>query len=336
MYNNKKIFLIVNLSYFGDVLVTNSLCQNLKKEYPDCKIVYLVNKPFYEAAKYQECVDDVIFMDKRNENKGILGLLKFALSCEYRNKIDTSFIIYSNLRGLFASCLLNSRKKISGPFNIFNYIIADYCVKDEPDLIKMQDINGNFVRALTGKRAEILPIKYNTNPKENFLAQSIKETFKDKDLVGLCCVSKDKEKNMPLETTLKIIKTLTNMDKVPILLGNGNSSREYTDNIKKNGCLNFLDLTDITSIYDLANVIAVCKGVISVDTGTMHLSYAVNCPTVCVFYKQSNVEKWAPDTDLYNVYVEDTDFSAENISGRLFELIEKTKSNHSELNKICI
>ena len=48
---NQKIFLIINLSFFGDVLLTNTLCQNIKLSYPDSKIVFLVNKHFYEAQK---------------------------------------------------------------------------------------------------------------------------------------------------------------------------------------------------------------------------------------------------------------------------------------------
>ncbi len=333
MNNNQKTFLIVNLSYLGDVLVTNSLCRNLKKEYPDSKIVFLVNKPLYEAAKYQEGVDDVIYIDKRNEQKGFWGLLKFAFSCKYRNQIDVAFIIYSNLRGLLVSCLLNSRKKVSGPVNFFNYFFADVSVKDEPDLLKMQDINGNFARTLTGKKAQVLPIKYNVSPENNFLAKSMLETCKNQDLIGLCCISKIKEKNMPLETALEIIKILELNNKTPVLFGSGNGAREFSDNLKKRGCLKFIDLTDVTSIYDLANIISICKGVISVDTGTMHLSYAVNSPVVCVFYKQINVEKWAPDTGLYNVYVEYNNFSAQNITGKLFELIGRNKQNISKANE---
>ena len=111
--NGEKIFLIINLSYFGDVLLTNTLCQNLKNEYPNSKVVFLVNKPFFEAAKYQYCVDDVICMDKRSEHKGFIGLLKFVLSNKYRNKIFASFIIYGNARGVLISYLLNCKKRIS-------------------------------------------------------------------------------------------------------------------------------------------------------------------------------------------------------------------------------
>lgn len=41
-----KYFLIYSVAYFGDTLMTNSLCLNLKKNYPNCYIVYIVNKNF--------------------------------------------------------------------------------------------------------------------------------------------------------------------------------------------------------------------------------------------------------------------------------------------------
>ena len=74
---NEKTFLIINLSFLGDIILTNALCQNLKINYPDSKIIYIVNKPFYEAAYYQNGVDEVYEFDKRGKNKGLFGLIKF-------------------------------------------------------------------------------------------------------------------------------------------------------------------------------------------------------------------------------------------------------------------
>lgn len=308
---NQKVFLIINSMYLGDVIVTNSLCRNLKKEYsppPDCKIVFLVNTSLYEAAKYQEGVDDVICFDKRNKHKGLIGLLKFAFSCKYRNKIDTAFITDKKIRGILLSYLLNPKHRIK--------------CNPNKSLTKMSEINADFISALTGKSAEIIPIKYNVNPEQNFIASKLKSEYGDKDIIGLCCTSKKTEKDMPVEEAIKLINLLNQNNKTVFLFGLGDKARTFSDNLKKKGCTKFVDLINITSIYDLANIISVCKGVISVDTGTMHLSYAVNTPTVCVFYLQKSVEKWAPSKDLYNVYVEYKDFSAENLVNQLNSLIE--------------
>ena len=77
--------MVINLSFFGDVLLTNSLCQNIKLNYPSSKVVFLVNKPFYEAAKNQLCVDDVLVFDNLStghletiETLGKYGSLNFV------------------------------------------------------------------------------------------------------------------------------------------------------------------------------------------------------------------------------------------------------------------
>ena len=85
-YNNaeciedKKIFLIFNTACFGDVLLCNSLCQNIKNIYKNSKIVFIVDKQWEEVAKYQECVDEVFIYDKKGVNKGLLGFIKFIKS----------------------------------------------------------------------------------------------------------------------------------------------------------------------------------------------------------------------------------------------------------------
>ena len=321
---NQKIFLIINLSYFGDVLLTNTLCQNIKLNYPDSKTVMLVDKPFYEAAKYQYCVDEAIYFDKKGENKGLLGLLKFVIGCKYKNKIYASFIMYDNERGILISTLLNSRKRISGPNKIFKWLLTDIHWERKNELVHMQDINGDFIRTLTGKNGEILPIKYQPNQENDELIEKIKKQFSEKEIIGLCTVSKQKAKDMPVDTAIEIINKLASQDKTVFYFGAGKECRDYANELKKRGCRNFVDLTNATTINQLAGIMQICKAVISIDTGTMHLSYATGIPTVCIFYKTEMIEKWAPRKSLYpHTIIIDKNYTAENICNKTIELINK-------------
>lgn len=68
----------------------------------------------------------------------------------------------------------------------------------------------------------------------------------------------------------------------------------------------------------------ICKAVISIDTGTMHLSYATGVPTVCIFYKTEMIEKWAPRKSLYpHTVIIDKNYTAENICNKTIELINE-------------
>ena len=88
---------------------------------------------------------------------------------------------------------------------------------------------------------------------------------------------------MPVETAVELIEKLNKAGKTVLYFGAGKDSRAYADELKKRGCINFVDLTDVTTIYQLANVMRLCQAVISIDTGTVHLAYASGVPTVGIF-----------------------------------------------------
>ncbi len=320
---NKKIFLIINLSFLGDVLLTNALCQNIKKNYPDSKIVFCVNKTFKDAAKYQDCVDDVICMDKRGKHSGFLGLIRFALSCPYRKKIDTSFVIYGNDRGIILSHFLGCKNIISGTRKITGHLLTNNFM-DFANFKNMQDINANFIKALTAQNAEVLPIRYTPEAGHDIFIEKLLHTYANREIVALCATSKNKEKDMPPETGAQIIEKLTNEGKTVFYVGAGREARIFADSVKKLGCVNFVDLTDITSINQLARVLKMCKGLISVDTGTMHLACALGVPVAGIFYKIDTIERWAPRDFLYKSVVIDRDYSAQYICERFNSLISKT------------
>lgn len=322
--NKQKIFLVINLSFFGDVLLTNSLCQNIRLNYPDAKIVFLVNKPFFEAAKNQLCVDDVLVFDKRTEHKGFCGLLKFIFSCPYKNKIFASFVMYDNDRGNLISFLLGAKVRVAGGVNFFKFLVTHKYSHDTTRLHHMQDINGAYIEVLTGKDAEILPIRYVTNPTKDAFVCNFLSKNKGKDFVGLCTVSKNKEKDMPIETAIGIINKYAQEGKTVLFLGAGKTCEDYVNELYKRGCSNFENLVNATSISSLANILKLCKVLISVDTGTMHLSCAVDTPVAAVFYKADTIEKWAPREFLYKSIVIKENYSASNICMQADKLLSGT------------
>ncbi len=50
-------------------------------------------------------------------------------------------------------------------------------------------------------------------------------------------------------------------------------------------CRKFINLVNKTSIKELALILQKCECLISIDTGTMHLGYAVGVPTIAIFYE---------------------------------------------------
>ncbi|WP_425058566.1 hypothetical protein SCACP_32230 [Sporomusa carbonis] len=295
-----KKFLVINTSYFGDVLLTDSLCQNIKIEYPDSWVIFMVNKPFYEAAKYMEGVDEVLCYDKWGKHKGVLGIFKFLKEYRknYKNEIDVALVLYGNERGIFIAKAFGANTIISDNRGILHYLFSTKTV-ERNSLGSVQRENANLLKCLTKKDALDLPIKYTPHLEAVTYVQNLFHQLnitRDDELIGLCATSKKIEKDMPVSTAVKVIADLNKAGKKVILLGAGSRAAEYVAQLHAHGCSMFLDLTDKTSIAQLAGVIQKCSAVISVDTGTLHLTCALGVPLVALFYinDRKHLEKWAP------------------------------------------
>jgi ADP-heptose:LPS heptosyltransferase len=291
----------------GDTLLCNSLCQNIKKTFPDSKVVYIVNKPFYEAAKYQKDVDEVIAFDKFGEHKSLLSRLKFILNFPYKHA-DYAFVTYRNNTNSLIARLIGSKR------------IIEYNKKQV--FVPMQEHFVQLLEKITDKQISYVPMKYEVSDKiPEHLSDIILPNNK---YVALCTLTTDTKKDIPIDTADKIIKLLSKNGYKVLLIGTGNNAVFYAETLRQNNC-DFISLVNKTSISELGSVLKNCQALISPDTGTMHLGCAVNIPVVCVFYKKESVLQWAPDESLYTVSVITENQTAENIYSRLSKLLSATK-----------
>ena len=300
--SSEKTFLVFNTACFGDVLVCNTLIQNIKLEYPLSKVIFICDKAYVDIAKYQKDVDDVVVFDKNGVNKGILGLIKFVIDFPYK-KPFTSFVTYSNMRNVILSYLLGAKHVYEG--------------KKPHEIMSMPCRIARMLTKITHKQIVNLPIKYTTDSE---IPEQFKTIFNDsKNCLVFVPISKNPEKDMPLEVATDVIKKLSDKFKV-IYTGAGDKAVNFANKLKENGT-DFVDLTNKTSFQDLARIIKKCSVVLSVDTGTMHLAYALEVPTVCVFYRKTTVKYWAPDPNVYkNVVIIDNEYTPDNMYSAVMKI----------------
>ena len=315
-FDSQKIFVVFNTACFGDVLVCNSLCQNIKKIYPDSKVVFIVNKPFYDVAKNQKDVDEVIVFDKKGEHKGLLGIIKFTKDFPYKSPF-AAFVTYRSVRNMVIAHLIKSKYIFEGKkrLDIYN---------------SMQESHGELLQTLTNKKIKNLPIQCNV---ETFIPEHLKEYLQEGNkYIALCTLTKNPPKDMPINVAADIIKNLSQKGYQIVLVGTGNDTVEYAKNLKNNGC-EFVNLVNKTTIPELGSVLKNCEALISVDTGTMHYGYALGVPTTAVFYESITPKNWAPNSDLYNVAVIKNNQTANNICAKTLDLINGIIP---ERNKIAV
>ncbi|WP_110954084.1 glycosyltransferase family 9 protein [Anaerosinus massiliensis] len=295
-----KTFLVINTSFFGDTLLTDPLCRNIKLEYPNAKVIFMVNKPFLEVAKYMDGVDEVLVYDKKGEHKGLAGFLHFyqMYKAKYNNKIDVAFVIYGNERGIMLAKLFGTKKIYSDNTSIMRFLL-NHSVIDYHGSVHTQDKHTVLFELYAGKKAQSLPMLYEppneAYTKVDFLLHKHHLKVEDK-CIALCTTSKRKEKDMPVEECAKLINALNKLGKKVLYVGAGKAAVEYVQTLHRLDCTDFIDLTNQTTISELAAVIKRCQVAVSVDTGTMHLICALHIPLLALFYVQdrNHLNAWAP------------------------------------------
>jgi len=290
--DSQKIFLVFNTSYFGDVLLCDPLCRNIKAIWPDSKVIFIVNKPFYEAAKYLKDVDDVVIFDKSGEHNGLFGILKFIKNFKYK-KPYCSIITYRNLR----NCLI---AKFLGSINILEGIKSN-------EQIPTWKKHVNLLKSLTDMETKDFPMIYNSDNSAGCNLLPPGEEF-----ITLCTTTKNSLKDIPLNTCIELINKINESGYKAVLTGAGNIADEYSKKLIDAG-VDFVNLTNKTTIYELSLVLKASKALISADTGTMHLGCACGVPTAVVFYESAKIANWAPSPEIYNCIIISDNQTGENI-----------------------
>lgn len=285
----EKVFVIFNTTSIGDVLVTNTLVQNIKYYYKNSKIVFVCTPTIYDVAKYQDGVDDVVTFDKKT-SKSLSGILNFTKNFPYK-KPFASFVTYANERNLLLSRLIGAKHIIShNKFKLWNtkekYPIKNY--------YHMKDRWGGMIEPLVGEYQN-LPIKYNVPNIETPVIKKVKEL---KNPVAISTTSNLKPKDMSVKDCIELINLLNKEGYTPLMTGAGAIAREFVVDLKKEGCFDFVDIVDCTSFIELANVLKICNKCISVDTGTLHFANALQVPVVGIFY-HGLADMWGADSTLY-------------------------------------
>lgn len=324
---NKKLktIAIINLGYIGDVVNSSPLCIELKKKYPDSKLIFITLKPSFGTAKCLPGVDEVLIYDRRGDHKGFKNLVKLGLSIRKNHKIDLAIILTDSLRSAFFTFLIGAKKRIGRACQGRSFLLtATIPLTQEEKEMKIH-VSEHYMRLLNPLGLYTQDYKLGFNYSEDDFLHA-EDTLKDlgwqgEKLIGLCPCARLEGKNWWPEDTAEFIKMINqNTDSKVVFVGDS-SAVEFAQKVKDLG-VDFFDLTAKTTIPQLAAVIAKCEKFASVDTGSMHLAFALDIPTVALFYYDC-VTKWGPQDRVKNRVILNPDrhgIKAQEVFEKLNEL----------------
>jgi len=281
-----KNILIVKLSAIGDVIHALPVAHALKKQYPEARITWVVEKPAYDLLTNNPDIDEIIIFDKP-KFKSIAGLFtngyKLAKSLRTRN-----FDLAIDLQGLFKSAAISY---LSGASKRLVYCNARELSHLVGQRIRGQHEEGHVVdryldvaRYLGCRVDEVVFPIYITNMEEK-QAKNIAHHAGlrlENPYIVLAPGTNWPSKCWPPTHFAKLADRLYDHNVIPVIIGGPNDSRLARE-IIANTQVPPIDLTGKTSMKQLAYIIKNSQAFVGGDTGPMHLAVAVGTKVVTMF-----------------------------------------------------
>lgn len=322
----EKIFLIICTGYFGDVILTAKLSKDIKKYYPESKLVYICDSPYISVAENLPGVDEVIEYN-RKVNSYPLKYIDFIFNFPYRNKIAHSFIIHKKKESRkFLAKMLGS-KKITAWEHFGNTSFSKQLEKEDPKYKKVAYFNANLLSVLTGKKTDDSDVEFIVPTSSQKKIDEYLSKFNYKSLVGINPQAQDLDKTWDVCEFIKLVRKLIECGITPVITGISKDGTKFTDALVEDKTIDvnaYINLMDKTNFCELGALYKRCSHVVSVDTGSSHMACAVGTPTTVLFYK-NNFCAWAPLDTQKNTFIYNPDkITAEEVFS---EIQEKLKEN---------
>ncbi len=278
MLDIKKIerILIIKLRGIGDVVLTTIVLDNLREVFPDSQIDFLTDNPSVPLLKPLKQIDNVIGFNRKNIFKRLL-LFPLIRKTQYDLVLD----FFSNPASAQLTYFSKAKYRVGFPYKgrtyAYNYFgpaeRGKYHSADlNLELLKNIDLPYNNKTLYVG--LEDKHIKFANN---YFYSNFNKKDFVVGIIPGGGWQSKKCDPIKFAEIADEII--LKYNVKVLLLWGPG-------DKVEADEIIRFMKNKSIiappTTINQMAAIIQKCKIIIANDSGPMHISAALNTPTLAI------------------------------------------------------
>jgi lipopolysaccharide heptosyltransferase II len=271
--------LIIRLSSIGDILLTTPFIQQVRKKFPTANISYILKKEFADLLINNPHINDLILLDS---SLGISGLMDLARQLKEK-KFDIVFDLHNNLRSNRLTSVF--KRSIVSRINK-NKIKRALLIYLKINLFKqIRTISEKYL--LVGKRYQIkdngekLQIFLNDESEkkvQNYLSEN---DLEKNEYISFAPGAAHFTKMWPAEYMEDLInKTLRDVNTKIVLLGGANEKDILPKFESNESVINFCGKT---SLLESAGILKYSKGIITNDSGLMHMASAVNIPLVAIF-----------------------------------------------------
>lgn len=279
--------LIIQTAFIGDVILATPLIGNLKSQFPDAKIDFLVKNGNQTLLKNDPNLNEILVFDKKKKVASLIVLLKNIRT----NKYDLIINLHRFASSGMLTFLSGAKQKLGfkkNPFSFaytksFSHEIGNGKHEVDRNLELIKHLSSNFKRQ---------PKLYPSS--EDFEAI---QTYQTENYYCLAPASVWFTKQAPKEIWLNLIAKLTRENATIYLLG-GPDDFELCDEIKaKTNTEKVINLAGKLSLMQSAALIKNAKRNFVNDSGPLHLASAMNAPVTAFFCSTTPLFGFGPLSD---------------------------------------
>jgi heptosyltransferase-2 len=255
-------FLIIRFSSIGDIVLTTPVIRGLKQQVDEAEVHYLTKPQFAGILEQNPYVDKLLTLKET-----LTDTIEEILAEDYDYIID----LHHNLR---TSMIKRKTRIVSFSFDKLNFkkwLLVNLKINRMPVLhivdryletVKIFDVNDDG-----------LGLDYFIPESEEINPEKMHAAFTNKYLVAVVGANHF-TKQIPAEKLL----TILNQTGMPVCLVGGKDVLEQAAQIEKALKIPFLNTVGKISLHKSASFIKQAAGVITPDTGMMHIAAAFNKP----------------------------------------------------------
>ncbi len=271
---NKKI-LIVAPAWIGDLIMSAAFIKALQNKQA-CSIDILVNSNLVHIANLIPGIRKVIPSETQHGKLSLSYRIKLGLNLRSEN-YDECYILTNSYKSALIPFIAKIQKRISY-LGEFRYGLINIIKK--PVDRKLGMVN-RYLNLIDQKHTSKISPVLNINPKKEFIFERFK--LNDKYLVFCPDAEYGSAKRWPTEKWLDLAIELSKHHHIVIVGLDKKIGNEF-DNIKSNEITNLIGRTNLIEVIE---IIACSEGVVSNDSGLMHVSASLERKTIALYGSSS-------------------------------------------------
>lgn len=287
--------LLIHLRRIGDILLTTPAVRAIREFYPDKKITYLTEEPFYEVLSGNPYLDNVILLQE-DEKKDMKKYLQFLRNIR-KKRFDLVIDFYGNPRSSLIAFVTGAKHRIGYTYPVRQYLYNTrvpvnanerYVVQVKFDLLRSIGIQ------CENEKLDIFISQNTRNKVDTFLREKGVDDFTK--LIAFSPTSRRRTRRWLPERFAELGDRLIDSGK-KVLFVWGPGEKEYIDSIvsimKRKPIVSFE-----SSVKESAALLERCRLLVTNFNGSKHLAVAVGTPTIGLC-EPSEVPCWNPASNMH-------------------------------------